>query len=298
MPKTSVQTIMLIWQMLYSASLFLGIATIGKWSNTKYSVARFSGAMICLGTLLWAFSFGLGAVGLESTVVAIFVIIFGVLGSACIFGTQAVSGVIPYRWGFNPKQITNYTGLSWTSLYIGYSILDIITAYVGTAGVSSNQAIVSDFVQNNTWVYNTDGSGLFSTAASALSQQELSSYYSAINKIMLGTDISKIKEVVTYAGLDQKYYNWDFITNNIVNGHTVSESFNTISRQYIPQICVISISPIISGIIYLFIKRADHEIPFTLKHFKENHMDFHNLKRFSNKVFKTSFVVKEHQEII
>lgn len=294
---STVSTVMLIWQMLYSASLFLGIATIGKWSNTKYSAARFSGVMVCLGTVFWAISFGLGAVGLSSTLIAVFVIIFGVLGSSCIFGTQTLTGVIPYRWGFNPRQQTNYAGLSWTSMYIGYSILDIITAYVGTAGVSSNQALISDFVQNNTWVYNTDGTGLFSQTAASLSQQDLSAYYSKISNIMIGTSESSIKEYLTKLNVSDNYYNWNFI-NSLMSKQSLSESFSKISNQYVPQISIISIAPIISGIIFLFIKNSNNEIKFTFKHFKEHHMDFHNVKRISNKLFGTKFVIKEQEEII
>lgn len=47
--ESSVSTTMLVWQMLYCAALFLGLAMMGKWSNTKYSQAKFSGIIIVIG---------------------------------------------------------------------------------------------------------------------------------------------------------------------------------------------------------------------------------------------------------
>lgn len=287
-PNPSVQTVMLIWQMLYSASLFLGILTIGKWTNTKYSAAKFSGFSICCGSIFWAISFGLGAVGLGSTAIVVFVIIFGVLGSTCIFGAQTLTGLVPYRWGFTPKQITNYTGLMWTLMYVGYSILDILTSYVGTWGISANIATISDYVSNNQDVFNS----MFTITDA----EKISTAYKTIQKILLGTNIETIK---TYVGAaNQSLYNWEVIQKVFVNSQTLSTSFNNLQHQYIPQICVITIAPIVSGIIFMFVKRTDKEVPFTFKHFKENHMDFHNLKKISNKLFKTSLVIKEHEELI
>lgn len=291
---STVGNAMLIWQMLYSASLFLGILTVGKWSNTKYPIAHFSGFAIVLGTCFWAISFGLGAAGFNNSYVLPIVLITGVMGSSMIFGTQALTCVIPYRWGFNTNQITNYTALSWTTLYVGYSILDIITAYVGTAGVSANQATIADFISNNDSLYTQ----LF--ANKDLNPKLMSSYYGSIKNILLGTSWT---DFTTYLQglknpIDSSVFNPEVIQNILNKNASVSESFNNLNNQYIGQIIVISIAPVISGIVYLFIKKSDNEMPFSFKHFKENHMDFHNIKRLSNKWFKTNFKIKEIEKIV
>lgn len=283
----TVSNAMLIWQMLYSGSLFLGIFTIGRWSNTNYPIARFSGYMICLGTSFWAISFGLGAVGFNYSYILPLVLITGILGSTLIFGTQALTGVIPYRWGFSNKQITNYAALSWTTMYVGYSILDIITAYVGTAGVSANMATIADYISNNTDKY----SGLFN---SGIDQEQMSSLYSSIKNILLGTSWTNLEAYLNGKNIAISSFNQAALQSVLNVNSTVATSVNNLANQYIPQITIISFAPLISGVIFACIKKLEHEKSFSFKDFKENHMDFHNLKRLSNKYFKTSFKVKEH----
>lgn len=279
--ENSISTWQFAWQILYSLGLYVGLVTVAKWLNTKYSVAKYSSLMIFLGLAFWGASFGLGAYSLSNPITIVFTLIFGLLGSTLIFGSQVISSVIVYRWGWSLQQITNYTSFSITFMYLAYSGLDIITSFVGTAGVTSNIATYND---------------LLAIDPNLINNLEI---FKIISKdgttIVTGIDALKVLGNNLLGSTGNNDWNWSLSNVNYLDlkNYTLDISRNNLSKQYVPQIIVISILPIVSSILYLFIKRIDTETPFSFKHFYHNYMHFNKTKRMFNKVFKTKFEIKD-----
>lgn len=247
-------------------------------------------------------SYGLGALDLTNATIMAFCLVLGLVGSACIFGTQSLTWAIPYRWKMTPTQVTNYTSLSWTAMYIGYSILDIITSFAGTGGVNAHMATIADYVSAHPASYET----LFSPAnfpdyaanAASMSHDQLlaweyekmTDFYGSISRTLLGTSWTDLSDSLAHP----EYYSQEGVVGVLAaNGDSgtwsVQDSFANLQQQYIPQICLIALIPVVPGIIYICIKRTDDEVPFSWKHFRENHTHFSSTKRLFAKWFgKTS----------
>lgn len=288
---------MFAWQIIYCLALFTGLLAMGKWSNTRYSQAKFSGIVIIVGAAFWGVSYGLGALNLQDAGIMAGVLIMGLIGSSCIFGTQSLTWAIPYRWGMTPKQITNYTSLSWTAMYIGYSILDIITAYAGTAGINANPGIVADVISADPARYQTlfDAGNLATLSAQTGTPvaELMATYYSSVRNVLLGTDWNTASAAL---GDKAQYFSAAGMTGILSptgGADSIQSSLDSLSRQYVPQICVLSVIPVIPGVIYVCMRRTPDEIPFSFAHFRENHMHFSATKRLMRKWFKREPAAKE-----
>lgn len=283
--NSTVNDTMFAWQIIYCLALFTGLLFIGRWSNTKYSQAKFSGIIIIIGCAFWGISYGLGALDLREASIMTGVLLMGLIGSSCIFGTQSLTWAIPYRWKLSPQQITNYTSLSWTAMYIGYSLLDIITAYTGTVGINSHLATVADYVAAHPDIY----AQLFNnqTGANAPTAAQMATYYADIRNVLLGSDWTTISAKLT----NPSVYAQTTIKMILRTNSSIDVSLSNLAQQFIPQMVVLTLIPVIPGIIYLFIKRTADEVAFSFRDFKRQHMHFSNCKRWSNKWLKTNFVV-------
>lgn len=306
------QTYQFAWQMLYSIGVFTGLATIARWTKTKFSAARYVSLTNFVGIIFFALSYLMGALSLNNPGFIAGTLIFCLIGGTFVFGSQAVSGVIIYRWGWNPSQINLYTSFSWTTLYLGYTILDVITSYVGTAGIVANPATYNDLltISASSINVNVDGIYLFpgvvndmitsSKPTTLTDPQWLQAQITWLNShdnYLLGSDPSnlfnpsnttdpskyttllinsKLNEQLTNLGINVKF---DNPINSVAN----------LSNQYVAQICLISVLPIIQCFFYLIIKNALTEERFSWKALKDRHMQFNRTKIFLNKVLKTNF---------
>lgn len=283
---TGVSTVtdtMLIWQILYTSSIFVALFTVMRWSNTKYPLSPYCGIMTILGCALWGASIGMGAAGLATQGYEVACIILGFMGSILIFGAQSMMYIVPYKWGLTNSQLTSYTGFLWTAMYVGYSLLDIITAFVGSAGVSANIATLSDYIANHTDQY----VGLFnqdSIASNVLTPELMSDYYGKIKNVLLGTSEANIN-LAQYAIDGINVFRSDVVMN-ILNQGTVDQSVANLNNQYIGQAILIPVAPAFGGVALFFVKKEDFELKFTWKHFKENHLHFTKTKELFKKIGK------------
>ncbi|WP_156933120.1 hypothetical protein [[Mycoplasma] testudinis] len=256
---SNIATYQFAWQILFSVGLYTGLATVGKWTSTKYSVAPYAGVVTIVGLGLWGVSYGLGSLGLEIPVIAAFTLIFGLLGATFIFGAQVTSGVIIYKWGFNTTQVTYYTSFNWTFLYIAYSVLDIITSFVGSAGVTANPATYADLIVNDPSLFNSALGSNIET-------------FNSVRNNLIGWVPTTAINGATFTAQAWNVNPADFL---------VSVSASKITSQYVPQLIVIAVVPLLSAVFFLLIlSRSKDEIAFSFKHFKENHMKFPRLKKW------------------
>lgn len=269
--STIVSDTMLIWQILYTSSIFIALFTVMKWSNTKYALSRYCGVMTILGCSLWGVSLGIGAIGLGNPSVQVMCILTGAFGSVFIFGAQSMMYIVPYRWGLTNAQLTNFTGFLWTSMYVGYSLLDIITSFAGSGGVAANLGTVADYIANHTNEYVS----LFNNTSSP---EAMSKAYGTIKNILLGANVpTNLNELINPSKLAE-----------ILKTQSLTESISNLNNQYIGQIILIPAFPCIAGVLLFFVKKEDSEYPFSFKDFKQNHMHFNNTKKLINKLFKTN----------
>lgn len=296
------------WQMLYSIGVFTGLATIARWTKTKFSSARYVSLTSFIGICFFALSYLMGALSLSNPGFIAGTLIFCLIGGTFVFGGQAVSGVIIYRWGWNPSQINLYTSFNWTTLYLGYTILDVITSYVGTAGIVANPATYNDLltISANSINVNFEGQYLFPGIANGVitfvkpadftGSQWLQAQIVWLNShgnYLLGSDFSTIPEFDA-SGYKTLVENPD-ITKQLVNLRinakfdNPSNSVANLSNQYIAQISLISVLPVFQCFFYLIIKNALTEEKFSWRVFKDRHMQFNRTKIFLNKFLKTKF---------
>lgn len=275
----SLSTWQFVWQILYSVGLYTGLITVARWTNTKYSISRYYSICTAIGVVFFGLSYAMGAISLTASWSIALCLIFCIIGASLIFGVQGLAGIIPYRWKWNVHQITQYTSFSWTYMYLMYSVLDIITAYVGTAGVTANLATYGDLV---------------ATDPSLINNADLIYYIAADGTKVTGLDaFMKIQNTMLGGLID--YTPGASLTPVVYNGvtYTLDSSLANIGNQYIPQICVIAILPMLCPAAMIWLKRLPEETPFTFKHFKENHMHFNGTKKLINKIFKTNLEIKE-----
>lgn len=285
-------TIQFIWQILYSLGLYTGLLTVARWTNTKYSLSKYYGFITALGLSFFALSYGMGAISLVSGWAIALNLIFCIIGASMVLGVQSLISINAYRWKYNVSQITQFTSFSWTHMYIAYTILDIMTSYVGTAGIISNPSTYGDLLSiNPNLLYNQDifyvivGNGSSSGAAA----EKIYGYeaFLYLRNNLLGFEYTLTNGVLTSTA-----------KATVVNGTSISNTlaYSNLSNQYVGQIITIAVVPLCAPIISLFLKNNEGEINFSFKHFKENHMHFNPTKKFCNKVFKTHFKIKEITE--
>lgn len=284
---------MLIWQIFYTLSIFIALFTVMKWSNTKYAISRYCGVLTCIGCAFWGLSFGLGAIDLGNKTNEAFFLITGIIGSTFIFGAQSMMYIVPYKWGLTHGQLTNYTGFLWTSMYVGYSLLDIITSFAGSGGVSSNIATIADYVSVHTGIYDSANNGIFNSAILS-NPTEMSNFYGKIKNYLLGTNIDVLN-------LSQYVYNGTQVFNtsviqSILSTNTLSTSVSNLNNQYTSVAILLPVVPFIGGILLFFVKKEDFETAFSFTHFKQNYMHFNKTKALINKMFKTNLII-ENKEV-
>ncbi|WP_169734577.1 hypothetical protein [[Mycoplasma] testudinis] len=262
--ENSIATYQFAWQILFSLGLYTGLWTIAKWSSTKYQIAPYAGVMIILGTAFLGISYGIGVIGLSLPVVAAFTLIFGLLGATFVFGTEIISGVIVYKWGFNPSQVTYFTSFNWTFIYISFSALDIITAFIGTAGVSAHRATYADLIVNDPSLFNTTLNG------------DLTTFLKIRNNLIGWVDPNNPDLFTAQKwNVSQDFFN------------SFAPAINNLHQQYLPQLSIIAVLPVLSGVFFLLIRsKLKTEVAFSLMHFKANYLQFIKLKRVWNHCFK------------
>lgn len=296
------------WQMLYSIGVFTGLATIAKWTKTKFSSARYVSLTSFVGIIFFALSYLMGALSLRDPGFIAGTLIFCLIGGTFVFGGQAVSGVIIYRWGWNPSQINLYTSFNWTTLYLGYTILDVITSYVGTAGIVANPATYNDLltISANSINISSAGQYLFPGIANGTitfvkptdftDSQWLQAQIVWLNShgnYLLGSDLSTTPgfDAANYKKLVESPDINEQLANLGINAKfdNPSNSVANLSNQYIAQISLISVLPVFQCLFYLIIKNASTEEKFSWKIFRDRHMQFNRTKILLNKFLKTNF---------
>ena len=285
---------MLIWQILYTISIFIALFTVMKWSNTKYSISRYCGILTCVGCAFWGLSFGLGAINLGNNTAKTFFYLTGIIGSTFIFGAQSMMYIVPYKWGLSNAQLTSYVGFLWTAMYVGYSLLDIMTSFAGSISVSNNLGTIADYIANHTSYYDSATNGIFNAASGILKDPKvMSDNYGKIKDFLLGTNVDLLNlSQYKYNGLE--VFNTNVI-QNILNTNTLQQSVSNLSNQYTSVAILLPIVPFIGGIFLFFVKKEEFELVFSFKHFRENHLHFSKTKNLINKVLKTNLEIKVNE---
>ncbi len=290
----TIATYQFAWQILFSIGIIVALFTLAKWTKTKYSLARFMAWTTIIGLIFLGISYGLGATNLANGGAVTFTLIFGLVGSTFVMAAMAVGFVVPFKWGYNTAQMTNFTSMSWTCMYVIYSIFDIITSYIGTAGVNANPALYSDLVAQNSSLF----TGLLSGNVNlylAISQNMIgwqlpamgSSFYNSALATVPAGQAPAFEAAYAHALANWNGASWNRPNNGLSSEAAIqfylAQSATNLPKQYQPQLIFIAVIPIISAIALFSVRRTANDERFSFKHFKENHLQWLSKNKISSK---------------
>lgn len=240
---------MYAWQIPYCACLALGVLLAPLVLRKTKRPAQAAGLLLLAGACLWSASYGLGSLYLGAGGIVSGAVLFGLAGSLCAFTGISVAAKIPGQLDVSGARAEALSELHVTFAFVGYTVLDILTAQAGGSAMAASPATLGDLVASRPGLYLTLFDQNLLPADPVAAAATAQTAFGEARNVLLGSDWAIVSQSLPHASA----FAPKAISAALDSLSSPDAALTRLGGQFVPQLCLIAVIPVLGAVAYLLL---------------------------------------------